>query len=214
MKGIRLLVGIVLFGSIWGLMECVLGDYLHNAGIMAGALMTGFIGFGLMAASRRIYGIAGMQLGIGLVAGLLKYLHPVGGCMLCSAIAIACEGIVFEIIWRSPRVDINRIKGLEMKVSMGIISGYVIYAGGYFITHILTPVSASAPLYLSDLLNVAPKILSSSTIAGLAGGLTLVAVLSVPGDLVNRIADVKKEVYYPIASIISVLCWLGILVLS
>jgi len=64
MKRMRLLAGIVLFGSIWGLMECALGDYLHNAGLMAGAIMTGFIGFGLMAISRRIYGIKGMQLGM------------------------------------------------------------------------------------------------------------------------------------------------------
>ena len=214
MKGMRLLAGIVLFGSIWGLMECVIGDYLHNAGFMAGAIMTGFIGFGLMAASRRIYGIAGMQLGMGLVAGLLKYIHPVGGCMLCSAIAIAFEGAIFEMIWYSPRVDINKMKGLGMKLSMGIISGYIIYAAGDFITHVLTPVAASAPLYLSDLLSVIPKILSSATIAGLAGGLTLVTIMSVPHDVASRIADARKEVYYPIASAISIICWVGIVMLS
>jgi len=214
MKRMRLLAGMVLFGSIWGLMECALGDYLHNAGLMAGAIMTGFIGFGLMAISRRIYGIKGMQLGMGLIAGLLKYVHPVGGCMLCSAIAIAFEGMIFEMIWYSPRIDINRIKGMEMKLSMGIISGYIIYAIGYIITQILTPVAASAPFYLSDLLNVMPKILSTSTVAGLAGGVTLMAVLMVPHDIASRVASARKEVYYPVASLISVICWTGILMLS
>ena len=214
MKEMRLLAGVVLFGSVWGLMECVIGDYLHNAGLFAGAIMTGFIAFGLMAISRRIYGIRGMQLGMGLVAGLLKYIHPVGGCMLCSAIAIAFEGMIFEMIWYSPRMDINSMKRIDVKLSMGIISGYAIYAVGYIITQILTPVAASAPFYLSDLLNVMPKILSTSIIAGLAGGLTIMAVLSVPHDLASRITGAKKEIYYPAVSLISVICWIGIVILS
>ncbi|HHH83983.1 MAG TPA: hypothetical protein ENL29_00760, partial [Thermoplasmatales archaeon] len=136
MKGMRILAGIVLFGSLWGLMECGLGDYLHNQGIWAGAIMTGFVGFGLMAISRKIYGIRGMQLGMGLIAGLLKYIHPVGGCMLCSAIAIAFEGAIFEMIWYSPKLSMDKMSAI-MKISMGVISGYVIYSTGYIITQIL-----------------------------------------------------------------------------
>jgi len=134
--------------------------------------------------------------------------------MLCSAIAIAFEGMIFEMIWYSPRMDINSMKRIDVKLSMGIISGYAIYAVGYIITQILTPVAASAPFYLSDLLNVMPKILSTSTIAGLAGGLTIMAVLSVPHDLASRITGAKKEVYYPAVSLISVICWIGIVILS
>ncbi|MEA2054824.1 MAG: hypothetical protein U9O96_06970 [Candidatus Thermoplasmatota archaeon] len=213
MKKMRMLAGVVLFGSIWGLMECALGDYLHNVGFSSGAIMTGFIGLGLMAVSRRIYGIRGMQLGMGAVAGMLKFLHPVGGCLLCSAIAIAVEGALFEMIWYSPRISINRINGIEMKVSMGIISGYVIYTLGYVATQVLTPLVVSAPFYLSDLLAVIPKILSSGTIAGLAGGLTLTMVLSIPNDVASRMVEIKKEVYYPVASLVSILCWAGIIML-
>jgi len=213
MKGMRILAGIVLFGSLWGLIECVLGDYLHDQGIWAGAIMTGFVGFGLMAISRRIYGIRGMQLGIGLIAGFLKYIHPVGGCMLCSAIAIAFEGVIFEIIWYSPRVSMDRMRWM-MRASMGIISGYVIYSIGYIITQILTPIAASAPVYLSDIVAVTPKILSTATIAGLAGGLTLSAILSIPSDFASRLANAKKEIYYPVAYAVSALCWIGIIMLS
>jgi len=213
MKGMRVLAGIVLFGSLWGMMECVLGDYLHTHGIWAGAIMTGFVGFGLMAISRRSYGIRGMQLGMGMVAGMLKFIHPVGGCMLCSAIAIAFEGMIFEIIWYSPKLSMDKMNWL-MKASMGIISGYVIYSTGYIITQILTPVVASAPLYLSDITAVMPVIFSSATIAGLAGGLTLPAVLSIPNDFASRLADAKKEIYYPVAYAASALCWIGIVMLS
>ena len=213
MKGMRILAGIVLFGSLWGLMECGLGDYLHNQGIWAGAIMTGFVGFGLMAISRRIYGIRGMQLGMGLIAGLLKYIHPVGGCMLCSAIAIAFEGAIFEMIWYSPKLSMDKMSAI-MKISMGVISGYVIYSTGYIITQILTPIAASAPVYMSDIAAVIPKILSTATIAGLAGGLALPAILSIPGDFASRIVNARKEVYYPAAYAISLLCWIGILMLS
>jgi hypothetical protein len=212
MKGMRILAGIILFGSLWGMMECVLGDYLHNQGIWAGAIMTGFMGFGLMAISRRMYGVRGMQLGMGLIAGVLKYIHPVGGCMLCSAIAIAFEGAVFEIIWYSPKLNMDRMNWL-MKASMGVISGYIIYSAGYVITHILTPVVASAPLYLSDLAGVMPVIFSSATIAGLAGGLTLSAV-QIPSDFAMRVTNAKKEIYYPVAYAVSAFCWIGTIILS
>ncbi|MGC9308308.1 MAG: hypothetical protein ACP5FL_05980 [Thermoplasmatota archaeon] len=212
-QNLRLVAGIILFGSIWGLLECALGDALHSTVLPGGAIMTGLVGFGLMAATRIMYRQPGMQLGMGALAGALKYMHPVGGCMLCSAIAIAVEGVVFELIWRSPQLRLDRLDTTSMRVSMGVISGYAMYGVGYIATQMLTPIVSGGPLIVADLAALMPRTLSHATLAGLLAGATLPALLAVPADLSERIASVRKEVYYPAASLISVLCWIGILLL-
>ena len=57
---------------------------------------------------------------------------------------------------------------MVMKMSMGVISFYTIYAVGYIATQILTPL-LTAKFYLKDLIAVMPKILAGSTIAGIIG---------------------------------------------
>ena len=99
MKKMKLFVGIIVLGSVWGFAECIIGPSLDNAGLPSGALMTGVFAIGLMMMSRMLYKQRGMQVGMGLVAGALRLFNPFGGCVICSAIAIASEGLLFELIW-------------------------------------------------------------------------------------------------------------------
>ena len=209
---IRIITGIVVFGSIWGLMECTIGDSLSNSNLPSGAIMTGFFGFGLMIVSRIIYQQRGMQLGIGLVAGALKFFHPLGSCMLCSAIAISIEGLLFEVIWLNPRVQPNRLSS-SMAVSMGIISGFVLYSMGYIATQVITPLVSSAPISLAGLPSLILSALSTATLAGLASAATLTIVTTLPVGITNKLSQVRREIYYPTTSTISFLCLLGILLL-
>lgn len=204
--------GMVAFGSLWGLLECALGDYLSDAGLPSGVIMTGFVGLGLMALSRMLYEQPGMQLGMGLLAGALKFLHPIGGCMICSALAIAVEGVLFEMLWISPRLRFNRLS-TDLAVSMGIISGFVLYSVGYVATQILTPLATASPLILDTLPGLLPSVFSSATLAALAGGLTLVVVRALPSDLASRLAHLQKAVYFSAASAVTGLSWIGILLL-
>jgi hypothetical protein len=208
----RLVVGIIVFGSVWGLLECTVGDSLTGSGLPSGAIMTGVFGFGIMAISRMIYQQRGMQLGIGIVAGSLKFLHPIGGCMLCSAIAIAAEGVLFEIIWMNPRLQPQRLNQ-TLTISMGIISGFVLYSIGYFATQVFTPLVSNAPLSLAILPSLIPSTLSTATLAGLASATILVIIRTIPTDMATRLLTSPKEMYFPTAFAIAALCWLGILLL-
>ncbi|MDD5778007.1 MAG: hypothetical protein PHU95_00960 [Candidatus Thermoplasmatota archaeon] len=212
MRYMWLVAGVLAFGSLWGLLECSLGDYVGNAGLPSGVIMTGFVAFGIMTMSRMLYQQRGMQLGMGLLAGALKFLHPIGGCMICSALAIAVEGALFEIIWASPRLRLNRLDA-GMAVSMGVISGFVLYSGGYVATQILTPVVTASPLALGGIPGLLPSVFSSATLAALAGGLTLGVVRMAPGDAASRLTRLRKEVYFPLAMAVAVLSWTGILLL-
>ena len=91
----RLIVGIILFGSLWGFSEVIIGSTIADAGVPSGGIMTGFFAIPFLVFSRLMYRKPGMQLGMGLVAGSLRIFNPFIGCHVCSAIAIMAEGALF-----------------------------------------------------------------------------------------------------------------------
>ena len=129
MNKMKLFVGIIVFGSLWGFTECIIGPMLNDAGLPSGALMTSIFAIGLMMMSRMMYKQRGMQLGMGLVAGALRMFNPFGGCVICSGVAIMAEGMLFELIWYGMSLDLKELKTYTMKMGMGIISAYCCYVG-------------------------------------------------------------------------------------
>lgn len=203
MKKIKLLAGILVFGSLWGFSEVIIGTSIQDIGLPTGAIMTGVFAISFLVLSRMIYRQPGMQFGIGLVAGGLRLFNPFVGCHLCSAIAIMAEGAIFEIIWYKISLDFSELKTVIMKSSMGIISAYFICIGGYILTQILTPIAAGASFYIENLIVFMPRILSSGLIAAVIGGAVLPIVL-----LTEKIdITVKDKLYYPTTIGLSILCW-------
>jgi hypothetical protein len=203
MKKIKLLAGILVFGSLWGFSEVIIGSALRDVGLPTGAIMTGVFAIIFLVLSRMIYRQPGMQFGIGLVAGALRLFNPFVGCHLCSAIAIMAEGTIFEIIWYRISFDFSELKTIIMQGSMGIISAYFIYIGGYIVTQILTPIASGASFYLENLIVFLPRILSSGLIAAVIGGAVL------PTTLLAKKIDVtiKDRLYYPTTIGVSAFCW-------
>jgi hypothetical protein len=160
MNKLKLLAGILVFGSLWGFSEVIIGSSIQDAGLPTGAIMTGVFVLSFLVLSRMIYRQPGMQVGMGLVAGGLRLFNPFVGCHLCSAIAIMAEGLIFEIIWYKISPDFSELKDVVTQGSMGIISAYLIYIGGYIVTQILTPIAAGASFYVENLIVFMPRILS------------------------------------------------------
>ncbi len=207
MQKMKLFAGIILFGSLWGFSECIVGSLLRDANLPAGAIMTGFFAIGLMAFSRIFYKQPGMQLGMGLVAGALRLFNPIAGCHLCSAIAIMAEGALFEIIWYKMSFNFKELKTPTTQISIGILSSYLIYVGGYIVTQILTPVFSSAGFTLQNLVAFIPQIFAAGLLASLMGGFTLPIVFSIK----NLELKVKDKLYYPASLSISLLCWVAVI---
>lgn len=207
MKNMKLLVGILFFGSLWGFSEVIIGSAISDSGLPTGSIMTGFFALFFLVFSRMIYKQPGMQFGISLVAGGLRLFNPFVGCHLCSAIAIAAEGAIFEIIWYKISLDFSELNSLRMKSSMGIITAYLTYVSGYIITQILTPIASGATFYVENLIFFLPNILGSGLIAAVIGGVVLpITLLATKLDL-----TLKDRIYYPTALGISILCWLAII---
>lgn len=203
MNKMKLLAGIILFGSLWGFSECIIGTVLRDSGLPAGAIMTGFFAVGLMIISRLLYRERGMQLGMGLIAGTLRLLNPFGGCFICSAFAIMAEALIFEIMWSKMSFDLNELKLPKLSISMGITTAYILYVSGFIITQILTPLVSSAGFYIENLIVFMPQILGSGLLAAIIGGITVPAILTIK----NLNFTIEKQLYYPVTLGISVICW-------
>jgi len=196
----KILATILLFGSLWGLFECSVGDFLHGYDL---SVVTAAFAIFLMSVTRLKYGRSGMQLGMALVAGLLRHFNPVGTCLICSSIAIIIEGLAFEIIWIFPWRKYNT---LSMKVGMGVISFYSIYAIGYLVTQILTPLF-TATFFLSDLIGVLPKIFSQAVLAGIIGSVSLPLAFWVDSLSISF----KDKFYYPTTLSLICMCWIAVI---
>jgi hypothetical protein len=203
----KLVAGIFVFGSLWGFSECIIGSMLRDAHLPAGAIMTAVFAVGLLTMSRFIYKQRGMQLGMGLIAGALRMFNPFGGCFLCSAIAIMAEGMLFELVWYNLSFDLKELRSLTFQSSIGIVSSYGLYIGGYIITQILTPVFSTAGFYLENLIVFIPQILASGLLAAILGAVTLPVVY----QLKQLNLTVKDRLYYPVTIGVSAVCWMMVI---
>jgi hypothetical protein len=195
---------ILVFGSIWGVAECVIGGPLRDINLPAGAILTGIFALTLLSLNRIIFNQPGMQIGMGLVAGTLRLINPIGGCFICSAIAIMAEGIIFEIIWTHFSLDIKKLTPLPMSISVGIITANLLYIGGFIITQILTPFFSTAGFYASNLITYIPQIFAGGLLASLLGAAILPITIKIP----QLHLHLSERLYIPTTMGISIICWI------
>jgi hypothetical protein len=207
-KKMKLFAGILVFGSLWGFSECIIGSALNNAGLPYGSIMTGFFALTFLVLSRIAFRQPGMQLGMGLVAGTLRIFNPFVGCHLCSALAIMAEGAIFEMIWYSFSVDFDKLKNISNQVSMGVITAYLVYVGGYIVTQIFTPIVSGVAFYVENLIVFLPNIFAGGLITALIGAFVFPSVV----QLSKLDLKIKDTLYYPTTVGVSVFCWIAVLI--
>ena len=203
----KLLIGILLFGSLWGFIEVILGSTVAGAGYHSGGLMTGFFAIPLLVLSRMIFRQPGMQLGMGAIAGGLRLFNPFMGCHVCSAIAIMAEAAIFEFIFYSLSNDFRERKTLTMQSSIGILSAYTLFVSGYIITQILTPIVAGSGFFIENLLVIVPKILAAGILPALIAAFTAPLIYAAT----KLDITIKDKIYYPAAISTSIFCWVAVI---
>lgn len=204
-KQMKLFAGIIVFGSLWGFSESIIGPILADAGLPDGMIMAGFFAMMFLVLSRMFYQQRGMQIGMGLVAGSLRMINPFGGCHLCSAIAIMAEGLLFEIIWTyGTTINLDNIQKLQSKVSLGIFTTYIVFSGGYIVTQVMTPLVSIGSVQIGNLLMFLPQILARALPVALLGGITVPLAL----ESKRLHLELKDNLYYPTTLGVSMLCWI------
>jgi hypothetical protein len=210
-NGIMIGAGIILLGSIWGLLECTIGGLKWNVAglyVSMGAVMAGLFGLGFMILAKRIFNFTGAAFSVALVAAVLRYFAPVGTLVICSAIAIAVEGLVFELIV-SRKVFMGNLfgsKDFRTLASLGVISGFTVFSVGYVTTQILTPVFTGGTLVITDVIRILPLIFGRAFYAALLGGIS-VPVISLYDNLHIDVKRLNKGVYFAATTVLSVFCW-------
>ncbi len=207
MNNWKFLAGMIVFGSLWGFSECIIGPLFSDLGLPSGMIMTGFFALTFMIMSRRLYPHYGMQAGMGLIAGSLRMINPFGGCHLCSALAIMAEGLLFELIfYGTTTLDFKNLNTWINKIGLGIFSTYSIYVGGYIITQILTPLTFGQ-FYVSNLIAMMPQYLARGLPVAFIGAVTVPIALSVKE--INF--SLKDSYYYPATLGLSAFCWIFVI---
>jgi hypothetical protein len=206
-KKMKLVAGMLLFGSLWGFSEVIIGSTLGDMGLPSGVLMTAFFAMTFMVMSRMIYRQPGMQMGMGLIAGSLRMFNPFMGCHLCSALAIMAEGVLFELIWYFISDDFHELKNTLYQGSMGIITAYILYTGGSIVTQILTPIVDVQTFFIEDLIGFIPNILAKGLLAGLAG-VIVIPIIFAAKQFTN--IKIRDTLYYPTTIGISLFCWITV----
>jgi hypothetical protein len=135
------IVGIVLFGSIWGLFEATVGGFLHLIHFAYKGAIMGGIGIAIMAAFVVTYRRPKLVFWIGVIAALFKPLSAViyGQPIFAPFVVNPASAILLEALAFSLVVSLL-FKGFESSIKARIAAG--ISAG--YLSAILYAILASA----------------------------------------------------------------------
>jgi hypothetical protein len=205
-------IGIVVFGSVWGLVEATLGGFLHLIHFPYKGAITAGIGMSIMAAFVVTYRRPKLVFWIGVIAALFKplsaliYGQPIFAPFVVNpASAILLEALAFSLV-----VSLLS-KGFESSIKVRIAAGV---SAGY-LSIVLFAILASAV----GMGNWASWGLTERLTSALANGTGLAIVgtsLLLLGHLVGtrlrpkfwQLRSIKPRLFYAstIATIVS--CWI------
>lgn len=100
------IVTIILFGSIWGMLEAIIGGALHVARVPFTGMIMSAIGFALLYTALRLGVRPANLFAVSLVAASFKFLDPIlfkiaffDITVINPAVAIASQGLAFSAIF-------------------------------------------------------------------------------------------------------------------
>ncbi len=210
---LHVIIGILVFGSVWGLVEATLGGSLHLIHFAYKGAITGGIGMSIMATFVVMYRRPKLVFWIGVIAALFKPLSAViyGQFIFSPFVVNPASAILLEALAFSLVVSLV-FKGFESSIKMRIGAGV---AAGY-LSIILYGVLASA----AGMGNWASWGLAERLSSVFANGTGLAIVgtcLLLLGHLVGtklrpnfwQLMTAKPKAFYASTIAITAFCWIG-----
>ncbi|MFQ6121463.1 MAG: hypothetical protein ACE5LA_00155 [Dehalococcoidales bacterium] len=205
-------IGVLVFGSIWGLLEATLGGFLHLIHFPYKGAITAGIGMSIMATFVATYRQPKLVIGIGLVAALFKPLSALiyGRSIFDPFVINPASAILLEALALSLVVSLM-FKGFESSIKMRIAVG--VSAGYLGIT--LYAVFASV-LGMGNWPFMAPMEKLISTFSNGTGLAIIGTGLLLLGHMVGthlrlkllQLRTIKPKIFYASAGASTVLCWI------
>lgn len=208
---IRVIIGILIFGSIWGFFEATLGGFLNMIIFPnKGAIMSG-IGVAIMASALAIYKKPSMLPGIGIVAASFKLLNvwllfvPISAVYIINpAMAIILESLAFGLVavFVMNRIAKNAFVGVGAGALAGLMSA-VAYV--YFAIYVM-----NAPVFQRMGVNsIAEFIANQGIVQAAFFGIFLPLGYQVGEKLAAITLPVltRRSLYYGTSAAVICLCW-------
>jgi len=206
----NVIIGILVFGSIWGFLEATLGGFLHLIIFPnKGAIMAG-IGVTIMAAGLAIYRKPVFPLGVGIVAALFKLLDiwlfalPITSIHIINpAMAIILESLSFSLI---AVFIMNRMeKNVAVGIGAGVLAGFVTaVAWVYFAIYVM-----DAPSYARVVFTAGGYIADSGVVQAIFFGVFFPAGYLLGERLTTKATSMLQHrvLYYATSAATVCFCW-------
>ena len=204
-----IIIGILVFGSVWGVLEATLGGFFNLILFPnKGAIMAG-IGVAIMGAALAIYRKPAMALAIGIVAASFKLLNvwifvPVSYIHIVNpAMAIVLESLSFTAVAVFLK---NRLsQNITVSIGAGVLAG-ILTAAVYFSFSLY--VMQAPILERMGVSNIGEYLASNGIVQAVFYGV----FLPVGYQLGQRLSWVKlpalnRPVYYGASAAIVCFCW-------
>ena len=210
---LRVVIGILVFGSIWGLVEATLGGALHLIHFTYKGAITGGIGMAIMATFVVMYRQPKLAFLLAVIAALFKplsaviYGQPIFAPFVVNpASAILLEGLAFSLV-----VSLL-FKGFESSIKTRIGAGV---AAGYLSIILYGVIASAAGMGIWASWGLAER--ASSVLANGTGLAIVGTCLLLLGHLVSmrlrpkfwQFSDLKPRAFYASTIAITAFCWIG-----
>lgn len=207
---VHLIIGILVFGSIWGFFEATLGGFLHLIIFPnKGAIMSG-IGMAVMGSALALYKKPSILLGIGIIAALFKLLDvwlfalPIASIHIINpATAIIFESLAFSLIavFIVKKVAKNVLIGVGAGALAGLMSAT---AWVYFAIYVM-----NTPAYARVVFTAVEFIVNQGVIQAAFSGIFLPLGYLLGRKLATKTSQVltSRSLYFATSAAIVCLCW-------
>jgi len=208
---VHILLGILVFGSIWGFFEATLGGFLNLIIFPNKGAIMGGIGVAVMASALAIYRKPAMLPGIGIVAASFKWFNawllfvPVSAVHIINpATAIFLESLAFSLVavFLMNRMAKNLFVGSGAGVLIGVISAtaYVYFA--VYATH--SPIFARMGIE-----SIGEFIMGNGIVQAAFFGIFLPLGYLVGDKLAAKASPVlaRRSLYYAMSGATVAFCW-------
>ena len=209
---VRLIIGILVFGSIWGLLEATLGGFLNMIIFPNKGAIMGGIGMAIMGVALAVYRKPAMLPGIGIVAASFKWLNswllfvPISAVYIINpATAIFLESLAFCMVvaFLMKRIEKNVYVGVWAALLAGLIS---VTAYGYFNVYIM-----HAPLFERMGVSSVPEFIASHGVIQAVFFGVLAPLGYLAGKRLSAVTSpvlVRRPLYfYATSAVIICFCW-------
>ncbi|MCK4369340.1 MAG: hypothetical protein KAV68_06780 [Dehalococcoidales bacterium] len=207
---VHILLGILVFGSIWGFLEATLGGFLHMIIFPNKGAIMGGIGVAIMASALAIYKKPSMLPGIGIVAALFKLLDiwlfalPIASIHIINpAMAIIFESLAFSLlaVFVMKKMAKNALVGVGAGALAGLVSAT---AWVYFAIYVM-----NAPAYARVVFTaggfIANQGVAQAAFFGIFVPLGYLAGVKLAAKTFPALT--RRSLYYATSAAIICFCW-------